>query len=353
MLADTVKRAASGHVLYLELMLTPDNGIATQLGQDVKWDDDYEGTLNKLQAAGIAKAATQAHENLRQAEALKDSQLQCGTPQADVGCAVTVRYVFQVGRGAALGPVYAQMVAAFMLANEPNPKVVALNLVQPEDGLAAMQNFSTQMRMLDFLHGRYPHAHITLHAGELAPGLVPPAGLSFHIRASVNLGHAERIGHGVDIMHETDADELLRALAQRNVLVEICLTSNDVILGVRGRAHPLKTYLQYGVPVALATDDEGLSRSEMSREFLKAADEQALNYLELKTMARNSLQYAFIDGASLWRDARTFTAITQCAKDPPGANTPTPSCRQFLTRNEKARLQWELEREFIAFESRY
>ena len=49
-------------------------------------------------------------------------------------------------------------------------------------------------------------------------------------------------------------------MAERNVLVEIALTSNDMILGVSGDDHPLPTYLKYGVPVALATDDEGVSR---------------------------------------------------------------------------------------------
>ena len=83
--------------------------------------------------------------------------------------------------------------------------------------------------------------------------------------------------------------ELLQEMARRNVLVEICLSSNDLILGISGAQHPLATYLQYGVPVALATDDEGVSRSEISREFLKAAQEQGLGYVQLKTMARNSL----------------------------------------------------------------
>ena len=86
-------------------------------------------------------------------------------------------------------------------------------------------------------------------------------------------------------------------------MVEICLTSNDVILGIRKEQHPLATYLQYGVPVALATDDEGVSRSEISREYLKAAEDHGLGYNQLKTMARNSLQYAFLPGASLWADA--------------------------------------------------
>jgi adenosine deaminase len=352
MLAEQVARAARGQVLYLELMLTPDGGLSGQLGQTTGWNGNLQGTLDRLKEAGIAKAVAQGMQNLRDAEKQKDELLKCGTPQADPGCSVMVRYVFQVGRGAPLGSVYAQMVAGFMLASDPQSKVVALNLVQPEDGYSSMQNFPVQMQMLDFLHSLYPAAHITLHAGELAPGMVPPDGLSFHIRSSVLTGHAERIGHGVDIMHEVNPYELLRELARRNVMIEICLTSNDVILGIRGKDHPLLTYIQYGVPVALATDDEGVARSEISREYLKAAIEQELGYVQLKTMARTSLQYAFIPGASLWSDARAFRPAAQCANDRPGQNAST-ACQQFLARNEKARLQWELEKDFKEFEAKY
>lgn len=352
MLAEETARAARGKVLYLELMLTPDNGMSGQLGQSTGWDGNFQGTLDKLKAAGIANAVAQGVQNLRNAEKQKNELLKCGTAQADPGCNVTVRYVFQVSRGAALGTVYAQMVAGFMMASDPGSRVVALNLVQPEDSLPAMQNFNLQMQMLDFLHGLYPAAHITLHAGELAPGLVPPDGLSFHIRSSVLTGHAERIGHGVSIMHEVNPYELLRELARRNVMIEICLTSNDVILGIRGREHPLQTYIQFGVPVTLATDDEGVSRSEISREYLKAAIEQELGYVQLKTMARTSLQFAFIPGTSLWSDARTFRTVQQCASDRPG-QAPSRNCQQFLAASEKARLQWELEKDFREFESRY
>src|SRR3712207_7789796 len=45
-------------------------------------------------------------------------------------------------------------------------KVVALNLVQPEDWLNSMQNFAVQMEMLSFLRPLYPKAHVTLHAGD-------------------------------------------------------------------------------------------------------------------------------------------------------------------------------------------
>ncbi|HEX6649035.1 MAG TPA: hypothetical protein VF075_05835, partial [Pyrinomonadaceae bacterium] len=297
MLAEAVKSAARGRVSYVELMLTPDGTptgvVSSQIGAKVGWDGNFEGTLNKLKANGIDNAAAIGIKNLQAMEAEKNQLLKCGTPQGDAGCSVTIRYVAQVSRNSSLGQVYAQMVTGLALANDPQSKVVATNLVQGEDGLNSMQNFSLHMQMLKFLRPLYPHANVTLHAGELAPGLVTPDGLTFHIRESVMVARAERIGHGVDIMHETDPYELLKEMSRRNVMVEICLSSNDVILGISGSRHPLATYIEYGVPVALATDDEGVARSEISVEYLKGAEDQGLGYVQLKTMARNSLQYAF------------------------------------------------------------
>jgi hypothetical protein len=353
MLAEVVARAARGHVLYLELMLTPDGGMASQIGQKVGWDGNFNSTLSRLKSSGIDSAVSAGVKALQDAEQEKNRLLKCGTSQADAGCSVTIRYIAQVSRGAALSPVFAQMVTGFMLANEPNSKVVAVNLVQPEDSLLSMQNFTTQMEMLNFLHPLYPQAHITLHAGEFAPGMVPPEGLTFHIRDSVMKGHAERIGHGVSVMYEEDPFDLLREMARRNVMVEICLTSNDTILGIRKEQHPLTTYLQYGVPVALATDDEGVARSEISREYLKAAEDQGLGYAQLKTMARNSLHFAFLPGPSLWSDSRKFVTVSQCQNDQPTGGPVSNACKQFLASSEKARLQWKLEEEFKSFESRY
>ena len=90
-----------------------------------------------------------------------------------------------------------------------------------------------------------------------SPEFLPPAystANTFHIRSAVQIGHAERIGHGLDVLSETDPQGLLDELRQKNVLIEVCLSSNTQILKVQGAAHPLATYLQNQVPVALATD---------------------------------------------------------------------------------------------------
>src|SRR6185436_7152137 len=115
--------------------------------------------------------------------------------------------------------------------------------------------------------------------------------------------------------------------------------------------HPLSIYLEHGVPVALATDDEGVARSEISREYLKAAEDHGLGYIQLKTMARTSLQHAFVQGESLWADARKFIPVSQCSRDLTMTREASNSCKQYLAASEKARLQWKLEVEFKSFEN--
>src|SRR5687768_4437204 len=144
-----------------------------------------------------------------------------------------------------------------------DPRVVGFNLVQPEDTPLAMLDFSLHMSMIEALHAHYPDVPISLHAGELTEGLVPPEALRFHIRASIEQGHASRISHGVSVMQEDDAQGLLRMMAEDEILVEVALSSNDALLGVRGNRHPLRAYVQAGVPVALVTDDEGVTRTTL------------------------------------------------------------------------------------------
>jgi adenosine deaminase len=209
------------------------------------------------------------------------------------------------------------------------------------------------MQMLDYLHGAYPKVHISLHAGELAPCLVRPQDLSFHIRDSVEKGHAERIGHGVDVMQERDARGLLAEMARRHVLVEICLTSNDTILGVRGRDHPLPVYLSSGVPVALATDDEGVARSELTWEFERAEETYHFDYATLKRMVRESLDHNFLPGPSLWSAPERFTMVPSCEGQPLRSEPPSGACRRYLDSSERARIEWKEEVEFSRFEESF
>ena len=369
LLADSAEQAAANHVLYQELMMSLTgkdlDDLAKSWGEKLGWDDDFghkrpaqdsdfRRMQNELMAGGLPAMLTVASQNLHKDEERRDLLLGCGTPQARPGCEVEQRFLEQVARGKPKAVVFGEILAGFLMAGGDSslavPHVVSLNLVMAEDWYVPMTDFSLHMQMLDYLHRRYPNVHVTLHAGELVMGLVPPEDLRFHIRESVELGHAERIGHGVDIMNEKDPQQLLREMADRKVMVEICLTSNDVILGVTGKQHPLSQYIRAGVPVALATDDEGVARSDMTHEYLRGAQDQELSYLQLKKMARTSLEHAFLPGASLWREGNDFVVVKQCAGDVPGGKL-SPSCQKWLKDSEKARLQWKLEEQFREFEA--
>ncbi len=373
MVAEVAKRAVSERVSYLEIMLTPDNGKSRNAGRNKTWQSDED--LLKLPAAElnaffakkreeflaggilqpISPAATSAVQEtkavLDKLEAKLRELLECADPsKASPACQMTIRYVYQVARSNVAPEAFAQMVGAMEIM-KAEPRVVALNMVQAEDTRASMNNFPLQMKMLDYLHtvADYQNANITLHAGELAPGLVQPEGLRFHIRDSVQKGHAKRIGHGVDVMYEDRPYELLKEMAAKNVLVEVCLTSNDGILGVRGKEHPLPMYLKLGVPVALATDDLGISRSEMTQEYAKAVKDHGVDYRQLKRMARNSLEHSFAGGASFWKDAKRFVPVAVCQSSLATSN-PSTACQNYLNNNARAKLQFGLEKAFAQFE---
>lgn len=355
MLAEVAHRAAAQHELYLELMFTPDGSESRNLGAALGWNDDLGAMRSRLLQGGMAKAVADGRHNIDEAEERMRQVLGCGGAHPDPGCSVTIRYLYQVLRAYPKQNVFAQLVAGFEMSSV-DPRVVGLNMVQPEDDPVALRDFDLQMGMLDFLHGIYPKVHISLHAGELAPGLVRPDDLSFHVRESVEKGHAERIGHGVDVMYERDARGLLAEMARRHVLVEICLTSNDMILGVRGRDHPLPVYLHADVPVALATDDEGVSRSELTWEFERAVESYQFDYATLKRMVRDSLEHSFLPGASLWTASPAvgpehFTMIGTCAHEALRPEPVSIGCGRFLDSSERARIEWKEEVEFNRFEA--
>jgi adenosine deaminase len=369
-LDEVATRAAAQNEQYLEIMETPAFADVAKISSRIEWPatpsdpalnrtGDATGTAREdlshlrdvLLAAGLRDEVAIDRKQLDDALDARDKIENCGRPNARIACSVKIRFLYQVLRAFPPQQVFAQTLLAFEVASQ-DPRVVGINLVQPEDAYMPMSEYHRQMLMIDYLHSIYPKVHISLHAGELAPGLVPPDGLRFHIREAVDLGHAERIGHGVDVMYENDPQSLLKEMAARHIMVEINLTSNDVILGVVAPWHPLPSYRAAGVPIALSTDDEGVSRIDLTHEYTRAALEFNLSYLDLKTSARTSLEHSFLPGASLWQRPDVFTqTVPACAGQPLGAANPTPKCLSFLQSSEKAAEQWQLEHRYDLFES--
>ncbi len=352
-LDELATRAAAQNEQYLELMHTPVFTHASAAAMASGWQDDFAKMREAQLSHGLRDDIAITRASADAADADRAKREHCQEPNATPACQMKIRYLYQVLRGFPKEIVFAQILLAFEAASVDS-RFVGIDLVMPEDGYIARRDYALHMQMLDFFHKLYPKIPISLHAGELAPGLVPYDDLCCHIRQAIDQGHAQRIGHGVDVMYEAKPHELLKQMASQHVMVEISLTSNDGILGVSGKNHPFETYRQFHVPLALATDDEGVSRSDMTNEFVRAVQTYDLHYADLKQLVRASLEHSFLPGASLWRTPDDFSVVSsECPAETPGPAAPKPACENFLKSSEKARQQWELEHRFQIFESQF
>lgn len=337
------EQAAADRVSYAEFGTGADAArpLVEKIG-DVDTSDLF--ALYARIAPELPAAVAAARAEYDRYEADMERMEGCATPAPKPACATEIRYLYTAIRTVPPSRVFTQLALGFALA-DADPRFVGVNIAAPEHDPIAVRDYALHMRMLAFLKARHPRVSLSLHAGELTLGLVPPRDLAFHIRDAVAVAGARRIGHGVDIAYETDASALLARMARERVAVEINLTSNAVILGVKGRDHPLSLYREAGVPVVLSTDDEGVSRSDMTNEYLRAVTEQKLRYPDLKQIARDSLHYAFVAGRSLWADRAGGARVAPCR------TVSSATCAAFLAANPKARLEATLERDFAAFEA--
>ncbi|QDH25986.1 adenosine deaminase [Neokomagataea tanensis] len=347
MLAEVMDRAADNHITYIEPMISPALGKFIQEGfRHPLKGQDFSTAHQQLQPdistlVNEAKSATDSME--RKAHTL----LKCGTPQAHPGCAVSVRYLYQTLRTLPPQAVYAQLEGGYALVKS-DPRFVGINIVAPEDDAVALRDYSLHMAMFNYLNQIIPDVNLSLHAGELTDQLVPPEELKSHIRQAVEIAGAKRIGHGVDIAYESDADQLMLEMSKKHIMVEINLSSNEQILGIKGDFHPFRLYQKYNVPLSLSTDDEGVSRGNLTKEYTRAALTYNLDYADLKRLSRTGLEYAFLPGESLWQDHTIGKMIKACSAD-----LLSPACRTFVRASDKASAQWSLERQFQAFESSF
>ena len=303
-LAEVLRQADRDHLVRQETMLTPGATIMPQLTATLASSVPgasadparFPQALAALKAAGLDTAVAQATATTDSLIAATDAALACGGEARRLGCDVDYGLIAQVNRNGQPDKVFTQMALNFALAQQDG-RWIAVNLVSPEDGLLAMRDYTLHMQMVRYLHEQYPRAHISLHAGELIPGLVPPSQMDFHIRQAVVIAGAERIGHGVAIRSERNSGELLRLMKAKGVSVEVALTSNQQILDVGPKDSQFPVYLDAGVAVTLATDDPGIERTDMSAQYRLAYEWFDLSYKDLKALAYAGLDEAFITPA--------------------------------------------------------
>ena len=133
-----------------------------------------------------------------------------------------------------------------------------------------------------YRYARDAGLRLTAHAGETDG--------AHSIRAALAIG-AERIGHGIRAVEDPD---LLRELRDRNIPLEVCITSNVCTGSVASlEAHPVRQLFEAGVPITLNTDDPGMFACTLESEFAVAACQFGFTATELAGIKENAWKYRF------------------------------------------------------------
>jgi hypothetical protein len=381
LLAQLRQQASRENVLYLETMssapLPPGNpalaafqslfaggssspgaAFCAQLMADGFGTPD--GTPDENGTQVIAAARALAAEVARtMAQQIVDSSrlLGCdaaaGASAASVrsGCEVTVRHQVELHRTAPPLVICQEALVGFATSEADRQHIVGINIVAAEDAYVARIDYSKHMNLIGHLGTLFRPAGRALHAGELIEGLVPPNDLRFHIHDAVAVAHAQRIGHGVAITYETGSGETLKKMAEEPVAIEINLVSNAQLLGIAGDAHPLPLYVERHVPVVLATDDPGIMRTTLTEQYRRAAlDYPRFRYADLRTFNRNSLEYSFLNGPSIWEDPGHYEhPVMECRTSRGGLDL--SRCAAWAKdHGDKAQIQVRFEQRLQEFE---
>ncbi|WIA16514.1 hypothetical protein OEZ85_013192 [Tetradesmus obliquus] len=308
MLQWTKDNAVRQNIAYMEVMLTGPKGP--------RFDASLEAQLLAVQEARNATAAAHLLGEVFQtvdAATWKDITDKYVKNVELVGSGFddanfTMRYLAYGTR--VLPPLYVfGGLAVSFMASQASPLVVGVNLVGAETDVTALRDFWLHMQMVRYLRQKYPAVRVALHAGEMTPDLAEPQDLTHHVKDSVTVAMAHRIGHGEDLPFEDDVEGTLKFMLKHGVALEVLLTSNEFVLPQsEGDRHSFPLYFAAGVPMVLSSDDPGILRTSQTEQFMTLAYKyDNVRYADIKATVLNSIRYSFIKEPQL--KARIYSKV--------------------------------------------
>ncbi|SIN70688.1 amidohydrolase family protein [Halodesulfovibrio marinisediminis] len=347
LLGAVVENAVYQHLDYLEVLMP---WFPPKLKKRAA-NTDWKGTTKQMYAALSPIAAMESIEK----EKARFNSLMAGTQNylpTQQDKSVLVRMIASVDRTQPPSVVFTQLIYAFKTV-VADPHFVGVALTGDEDHPIALRDYALQIEMLNFLKNmkEFSNVETIITAGYLDFGRVQPTQFKNRIRMAVTKGNATRISHGSAIMYENNPFELLKTLSEQKIPVEIALTSEETVRSISATDNPFPVLNQYNVPVVVVTESGGLTRIDITNEYTRAAHDYNLSYTDLKTLIRNSLEYSLLPGKSLWKNTTPYIMGDECSDSL--TNKETGICQKLLTESPKARMQWDLETEFVEFERKF
>jgi adenosine deaminase len=334
-IASVASQAHQENIQYLELMMSMLGGKPSQDSLHIPVDLSTHAISKTLKKPEIHSFV---EKNIAYYQHLK-TEVKQFTPTYSQD--VQLAWILEIKRNQPFEQFWLDAMEVFQIASQV-PDVAAVNMVQPEYAPYANQDYVQQMEWLKTLKTYYPQVKVVLHAGEV-PKAVAKENEIPHIKTAVEMVEPKRIGHGATIEDETAYRKTLKEMREKQVAVEVNLTSNDEILDIKGVEHPLHLFLMSKVPVVLSSDDPGVSRNTLSHEYWRAVHEQELSLQQLVQVDRNSLSYSLLPGASIWKDNNHSKPVRDCR------DMQSKTCLKYIANSPKAYQQWMLEKRLASY----
>jgi len=286
-----LEEAAKDSLLYIETLIE----CPTVSKKIYEIAENYEGSLDENSSEADFRAFLEylSQNGLdklkKEAVTLCDSWIDSVSNQA-----TQLKFQLYTVRNLPPKAVLGQLILSYATASESD-NIVGVNLVAPEYDELSLRYYSMHMRVCRWLSKLFPTVKLALHAGELCDKLVEDEHLKFHIFEAISVAGAKRIGHGVDLMSESNRNYIFDTMSEKPVAIEILPESNQFILEVFGDEHPFESYHRSKVPIVVASDDPGVLNTNLAAQFQKLAiDFPYLCYDDFKGFAFNSIRHSFL-----------------------------------------------------------
>lgn len=246
------KNAADGGI-YAELIVSPMH-MATEVNPETG-----KAELSAPRYAAMLEAMTNAAEEVKESTGLETRFIATGVRN--------------------LGAENVTEVAKFVRDN-PHPLVTGFGIA----GNERAGKFDDFAEALSIVKGA--GLKLALHAGEICG---PES-----IRDAVRLG-ASRVGHGVSAVQDP---ALMKELAEKNIMVEVCPTSNRILVGeLKGDLanHPARKLYDAGIKISLNPDDGGIFGTQTGKEHRISAKEFGFTKAEMYDITLCALDCSFAD----------------------------------------------------------
>ena len=246
------KNAADGGI-YAELIVSPMH-MATEVNPETG-----KAELSAPRYAAMLEAITNAAEEVKESTGLETRFIATGVRN--------------------LGAENVTEVAKFVRDN-PHPLVTGFGIA----GNERAGKFDDFAEALSIAKGA--GLKLALHAGEICG---PES-----IRDAVRLG-ASRVGHGVSAVQDP---ALMKELAEKNIMVEVCPTSNRILVGeLKGDLanHPARKLYDAGIKISLNPDDGGIFGTQTGKEHRISAKEFGFTKAEMYDITLCALDCSFAD----------------------------------------------------------